>query len=445
VAVHALGAAAWWIGTEALRGAGAADSLDEARRAIRVLLGLWIATGVVTAGAALGVHQAMAAATRRRARAVRNSARVLARQFESAIRGEPSNPTELAPGLEPVVGAIEQVKSSLERIRDTLRFERHRARFSHDLVEALELSENEREVCTTAARAAEIAFPGCTFQLLLADNSHARLTSQLAATPARCSPEGPTGCPALRRSRTMMHAPDGGIARCPRLERCAESVACAAISVRGSSVGVAQLVGRTVDAGALETLTGMSFSLGARLGVVRTLGERELAAATDALTGLANRRAMNERLASLDQRAQPYAILSADLDHFKRLNDTFGHEVGDRCLRVFAQVLRDASRGGDLACRPGGEEFALVLVGADCDGAAAAGERVHALLAEATRRAGVPFTVSLGIAAYPMHGAGAEEILRAADAALYAAKDAGRNCTRAFSLATVSPIASSAA
>jgi diguanylate cyclase (GGDEF)-like protein len=411
-------------------------------RAIHVILACWLlAIGVYGCTGAWARLRFLAREQERRRELDRNR-ETLVLELEAAASGDRTHVVESGPDLQPLARAANAVIEELSVARERLAAERHRARFNHELVEALDLADSEPEICATAAEAARVAFPGAQLQVLLADNSHARLEPQFQELPDSCSPGSPRACPAIRRSRTVVNAPDGGLGRCPRLKEMPERVACAAISVHGRAVGALQIIGVADIPPPEIMLTSMCYGLGARLGIVRSLGASELAAATDALTGLANRRAMNERLQQLERGGGRFAVVSADLDHFKRLNDTYGHQVGDRCLRVFAQVLRGACREADLACRPGGEEFAAILGGADVDGASAVASRIHGSLAEANRAAGIPFTVSLGIAAYPIHGATTEEILQSADAALYAAKEGGRNCTRVFAMAGSSPAGS---
>jgi diguanylate cyclase (GGDEF)-like protein len=117
----------------------------------------------------------------------------------------------------------------------------------------------------------------------------------------------------------------------------------------------------------------------------------------------------------------------ADLDHFKALNDTHGHEAGDRALRVFSETVRNEMRTDDTACRYGGEEFAIVLPKADVHGAIDVAERVREALAAATGRGDTPtFTASFGIA-HTEDASDLEDLVQRADRAMFVAKNAGRD------------------
>src|SRR6267378_3199046 len=158
-------------------------------------------------------------------------------------------------------------------------------------------------------------------------------------------------------------------------------------------------------------------------------------AISDPLTGLYNRRYLNEflprELVRCRRSAAPLAVMLIDLDHFKRVNDSFGHEAGDVVLKAIAALLKGKVRGSDIACRYGGEEFALILPETGLDAAVRRAEVIRLAIARLVlSHAGTPLgkiTTSLGIALFPDHGEDSDALLRAADVALYAAKGAGRD------------------
>jgi len=152
---------------------------------------------------------------------------------------------------------------------------------------------------------------------------------------------------------------------------------------------------------------------------------------TDGLTGLCNRRYLDTTLARELHRAKrartPLGLIMADLDHFKAVNDDYGHETGDMVLKQFGQLLTRNIRQEDFACRYGGEEITIVLPNADLEVALRRAERLRAEAEAKLRAADRPVTVSLGVAVFPRHGEDAAALLAAADAALYRAKHDGRN------------------
>jgi len=162
-------------------------------------------------------------------------------------------------------------------------------------------------------------------------------------------------------------------------------------------------------------------------------------ATTDGLTRLANRRHFLERTQQEQRRSsrnrQPMAVVVLDLDHFKRINDTLGHDAGDRVLKSVANVLRAEMRDQDLVGRLGGEEFGVLLPETDLEGAAITAERLRKALEkhQIRLRDGSPLriTAPLGVACLPGGEGSLDALLRSADEALYRAKRAGRNCVRA--------------
>jgi diguanylate cyclase (GGDEF)-like protein len=159
----------------------------------------------------------------------------------------------------------------------------------------------------------------------------------------------------------------------------------------------------------------------------------ELLARTDALTGLANRRAFDEAAQLEIQRARryatPLALVMVDLDYFKAINDKYGHHIGDRVLRNCARILAESVRNVDLVGRWGGEEFAILMPGTDLEEAVRAAERMRVAIADAPWIDGLDrgYSASFGVAAFHQESPILFSLLGRADAALYAAKNKGRN------------------
>jgi diguanylate cyclase (GGDEF)-like protein len=163
----------------------------------------------------------------------------------------------------------------------------------------------------------------------------------------------------------------------------------------------------------------------------RLFTQMQQLALTDGLTGCVNRRSFEmqlERDLRLATRMrQPVSLIMLDIDHFKRVNDTYGHDAGDAALRFLADVLRDELRGVDTAARYGGEEFAVILPQAGLDGALIVAERLRSRL-EMTEVPGIGhITASFGLATFPLHANSRDQLVGAADRALYESKHAGRN------------------
>ncbi len=164
--------------------------------------------------------------------------------------------------------------------------------------------------------------------------------------------------------------------------------------------------------------------------------ETERSARTDSLTGLANRRVFQEHLDAEIRRSRrylwPVTVLMLDLDHFKEVNDSHGHMLGDLVLERIGGIVRHAVRDADAACRFGGEEFAVVLPETSREGGYAVAERIrrrvqHAFESRPLDGHDIPMTISAGLASFPEDGLHAGELVARADEALYGAKHAGRN------------------
>jgi diguanylate cyclase (GGDEF)-like protein len=170
-----------------------------------------------------------------------------------------------------------------------------------------------------------------------------------------------------------------------------------------------------------------------RAGANRLIWRLSDAARTDPLTGLMNRRGFQDLIATELERAsrsgQPLSLLVADLDHFKTLNDSFGHAAGDQALERLSLILNTAKRRIDTAARIGGEEFAVVLPDSDHHAAYILAERMRREVRETFLLEPHALTVSIGVATFPIHGSTADALLARGDEALYEAKALGRDRT----------------
>lgn len=209
-------------------------------------------------------------------------------------------------------------------------------------------------------------------------------------------------------------------------------------------LSVAEKIGKPLDVG--DAAAGMLHVLGPTFALtIAWLSRRsaqdmlriealEQAAFVDHLTGLANRRRFDERLLDEVRRARaiglPLSLIMLDIDHFKRINDTYGHGVGDFVLKQVATLIAAKSRHLDTVCRVGGEEFAVIMPGLESTSAEVAAERLRLAVAETSIQLengeGLGMTVSVGLATLGPSGT-ADLLFRHADAALYGAKRSGRD------------------
>jgi diguanylate cyclase (GGDEF)-like protein len=166
---------------------------------------------------------------------------------------------------------------------------------------------------------------------------------------------------------------------------------------------------------------------GTRMGLLRIMAETQLQAATDNLTGLLNRRSFEQRVSALRREGTLASLVMADLDHFKAINDTYGHETGDRALRLFAKVLGESLRTQDIIARHGGEEFVFALPGCTAKDARGLLDALKVRLDAEITVAGLPkFTASFGVVEADLDEDLTSVIARADDA-LFQAKRQGRD------------------
>ncbi|MGH8986426.1 MAG: diguanylate cyclase [Acidimicrobiia bacterium] len=312
-----------------------------------------------------------------------------------------------------------------------------RREFETGLANAFEMAESEPDALEVTERALAHVVPDAPAELLLADNSHAHLVRVAVSSGAEapgCDVDSPQGCVAARRGQTMVFPDSDALDACPKLRNRpsgAGAAVCVPVSIMGRSVGVLHVTNgggdEPVRDGAAEELQVLANQVGNRIGMLRVMAETQLQASTDGLTGLLNRRSFENKVRVLRRQGSKFALVMADLDHFKRLNDTYGHDAGDRALRIFSETLRSVVRPDDIVCRHGGEEFAMVLPDCTIDTAVEVMERAQReLQATATRGDSPPFTASFGVVGGELDEE-LEGLITRADAALYRAKGEGRN------------------
>ncbi len=253
-------------------------------------------------------------------------------------------------------------------------------------------------------------------------------------------------CWALRRAQPHWVRDAGGELICSHVTPASKSTLrylCVPVFAQGETIGLLHLQRARTEVLENGNLTEATLNLAvtvaeevglalASLKLRETLREQSI---RDPLTGLYNRRFLEEflmrELARADRKKHPLTIITLDIDHFKRINDTLGHSAGDMVLRRIGLLLQGYVRESDIACRIGGEEFALLLPEVPISIAAQRAEdirkAVHDMSLKHEDQELGAITVSLGVAAFPEHGTTPELLIRAADQALYDAKYAGRD------------------
>ncbi len=329
--------------------------------------------------------------------------------------------------------AFNEMADSLTAFVDQLEAEAQRDGFGTRLLDALEMADEEEAAHAVVERAmAEVA--DGPMELLLSDSSQASLAAVVVSSAGApgCPVKSPFSCVAVRRGVPVVFETSEALNACPALRdrpQGACSAACVPVTFMGRALGVLHATGpehEPLGDDQLDRLTTLATQAGARIGTVRAFQKTQLQAATDALTGLMNRRTLENRLREMSAGGRSFALAMCDLDHFKKLNDTYGHEMGDRALRLFARVVSGAVRDGDLVARHGGEEFVIVLPEANRHFAATILDRIRTQLAAAHLDGQPPFTASFGVADSGQADT-IDAVTRLADTALYQAKEAGRD------------------
>lgn len=306
------------------------------------------------------------------------------------------------------------------------------------------------EACAVSATALPRIFESRPGTLCITSSSRTLVETIVAWNGCSSSEQvfGPEDCWALRRGKVHGVSDSSSALRCAHVNPAMTSgYLCVPLAAQGETLGVLYVEDRIVVTDSASEKPGASRANLERLATA--VGERiSLALANlklrailrdqsirDSLTGLFNRRYMEESLVRELHRAarkrRNVALIMMDVDRFKNFNDTFGHPAGDMLLREITDILKSRVRAGDIACRYGGEEFAMILSETDADGACVCMEKIRedikALQLHYRGQALGSVTVSAGVAVFPSQVENAEDLVRAADTALYRAKSEGRN------------------
>jgi diguanylate cyclase (GGDEF)-like protein len=312
-----------------------------------------------------------------------------------------------------------------------------------EFAETLQYAADEKEAQALLGKELDRAIPDGLTVVFSRNNSENRLET---------ATELPASSPLAERIRTAVPGDCLAVRRGRRVERSGEKqplLECSLCGALGAnSVCTPSLVGGEVIGSVLVSRDAKPLSRSERrrlestvtsaapvLANLRNLEIAETRAVTDSLTGLANARAAAQDLdrivAFAGRTGTPLAAILLDLDNFKRINDNFGHPIGDEVLAAVGDVLLRGTRASDFVARYGGEEFLILLQDTEATSAVALGEKLR----EGIRQVQVPgltgrVAASFGVASIPEHAADGESLVRAADRALYAAKKGGRDQVR---------------
>ena len=313
-----------------------------------------------------------------------------------------------------------------------------------EFVDLLQLTESETEAHVLLKRYLERSIAKCNVTILNRNNSADRLEAMTALPVGSVLLQSleeakPRSCLAVRRARSNVSAGDADpLMNCPVCSGCPGRTMCTPLLVGGEVIGsvlamhenpLSDYEGRSMREAVVQAAP--------VLGNLRNLAIAELRSATDVLTGLPNRRAIDGTLkrmvAQASRTVTPLAALMCDIDHFKHVNDQFGHGSGDDLLAAVGAALTDSLRAADFAGRYGGEEFLILLPATGPEGAYEMADKIRTAVADIR----VPtvaqrITLSVGIAVLPDHANDAVSLERTADRALYAAKNAGRDRVEMF-------------
>ncbi|HET9401457.1 MAG TPA: GGDEF domain-containing protein [Candidatus Acidoferrales bacterium] len=355
----------------------------------------------------------------------------------------------------------DQVEKYEELYSKTVKLNRESALLS-ELSDLLQSSLSSEEAHRLIVDRAQILFPGTSGAVCMTASSRdiVEVVAKWGEPALAESFFAPKDCWGLRLGRVHLVDQDPVVLACAHLGAVRPARAmCVPMMAHGEALGLLYLdtghVGSALSPALLteaEHRLAKTFAEQAALALAN-LSMREILrmqSVRDPLTGLYNRRYMEESLERELRRAgrkkSSLGVMMLDVDHFKRFNDTFGHETGDAVLRILGNLFQSIFRGDDIVCRYGGEEFTIILPDASPESACQRAEQLR----EAARQAVAQIhgqaldrvTLSIGVAAFPEDGSSGEALLRAADSALYRAKQEGRDrVVRASVLKSEPPVA----
>jgi diguanylate cyclase (GGDEF)-like protein len=322
--------------------------------------------------------------------------------------------------------------------------ERTREDLQAEFAEVMQLTETEEEAHGLLKHQIERLIPSSLVVMLNRNNSADRLeaTTEVGAdSPLKCTLEDakPRSCLAVRFARTHAERRDRDpLISCEVCGKTAEFSTCEPLLVGGEVIGsvLATHPQPLADTDA-QSIKQSVVQAAPVLANLRNLAIAERRAETDALTGLPNNRNVTDTVrrmvAHASRSVTSLTALALDLDHFKQINDTYGHGSGDEVLAAVGSTLKSSCRESDFVGRAGGEEFLILLPETDLAAGRLVAENIRAAIAAITIASiARPITASIGIAVLPDHAGDAASLLRHADRALYSAKKNGRNRTETF-------------
>ncbi|MEO7796045.1 MAG: diguanylate cyclase, partial [Thermoanaerobaculia bacterium] len=403
-----------------------------ARSARRERIAIWVAIGGLALALMLGVV----------------STWLLSRHFLMSLRSIGRAAEKLAAGdLRQRLAQVEgddlgRLARSFNLMADRLAAREREVTLLHDLGQLLQSAIDEDEALQIVARLLPALMPGTSGSIFVLTGSRNELKCRASfGGGAREGPRDlpPSSCWSIRTGQTYFVLDPATQVLCDHLATPAWPYICVPLSAQGQTLGLLHLEsppegGADRLTAALGLLPAVASEVALALGNLTLRAELLAKSVRDPLTGLFNRRYLEETLAREIDRSQrkttPLSVAIVDLDHFKGLNDKWGHEAGDQVLKRFSELLQAQFRTQDVLCRYGGEEFALVFPDCTLDQAEKRAEGFLGALQALEISYGSEtirgLNASIGIAGFPQHGRTQEALLRQADHALYEAKRGGR-------------------